>query len=412
MNQDARVPFGIPRLDSVLSGGLLPGSSTLVAGCLGSGKTMLGMHLLLNASARHQPGLYLSFAGDPGTMVVSRDGIGAQFREQVGKKSILLHANDNFNHRDGLARLKNICQVRKVRVAVLDGLHYVNMAHYAELTGLLSLLKGLGITVLLAYGLPQRATELDAPAEQMGFYCDTLLMLFRTNLRDTVNRQATVLKMRGSPFLPTQLSFTITADGITAARTTPVRAAVRRGRENVQVYFPFSFFGQKWAAYFRWAGELLQRKYPGIVCTVVNENTINLRQLLSARESNVVLALVPLDGLPGLARRGLLMQLDNVLPQTTRRDLLERAMAGGSWQNTLWAVPRFIDRQVILYNKKLLKKYGFAPPRIWNDLLRQSKTIVDREKDPDLVGCLVPFDASGLPFLFIEYLWSLGIGHL
>jgi predicted ATP-dependent serine protease len=52
MNKDTRLPCGIPRLDTLLAGGLLPGSAALTAGSLGSGKTMLGLQLLANTAYR------------------------------------------------------------------------------------------------------------------------------------------------------------------------------------------------------------------------------------------------------------------------------------------------------------------------------------------------------------------------
>ena len=39
-----RQRFGIPRLDEMLGGGLLPGTLTVVAGATGIGKTQLGLH--------------------------------------------------------------------------------------------------------------------------------------------------------------------------------------------------------------------------------------------------------------------------------------------------------------------------------------------------------------------------------
>src|SRR4051794_22576571 len=39
----ARQPFGLPELDRLLGGGLIPGTLTVIAGATGAGKTQLGL---------------------------------------------------------------------------------------------------------------------------------------------------------------------------------------------------------------------------------------------------------------------------------------------------------------------------------------------------------------------------------
>ena len=55
-----RVSTGIPRLNEMLHGGLPCGSSTIVFGPSGVGKTTLGLHFL-NHSGREEPGLHVGF---------------------------------------------------------------------------------------------------------------------------------------------------------------------------------------------------------------------------------------------------------------------------------------------------------------------------------------------------------------
>ncbi|QDV39592.1 ATPase domain-containing protein [Tautonia plasticadhaerens] len=55
-----RLSTGIPALDDVLRGGLLPGESYLVRGSSGTGKTTLGMQFLMAGARRGEPALYVS----------------------------------------------------------------------------------------------------------------------------------------------------------------------------------------------------------------------------------------------------------------------------------------------------------------------------------------------------------------
>ena len=57
----ARVPTGIPGLDSLIEGGFLEGSSILVAGGAGTGKTILSTQYIYNGAAEYnEPGIYIT----------------------------------------------------------------------------------------------------------------------------------------------------------------------------------------------------------------------------------------------------------------------------------------------------------------------------------------------------------------
>ncbi len=62
-----RLQTGIPRLDSLLGGGLLPGTLTVVLGATGIGKTQLGIHFAHQGAAQEgEPGIFfdLTSRGD------------------------------------------------------------------------------------------------------------------------------------------------------------------------------------------------------------------------------------------------------------------------------------------------------------------------------------------------------------
>src|ERR1043166_8209189 len=59
------ISTGILGLDRMLGGGFLPGSAVLVEGVPGSGKTTLGLQVLVHGAARGEPGLILSFEQFP-----------------------------------------------------------------------------------------------------------------------------------------------------------------------------------------------------------------------------------------------------------------------------------------------------------------------------------------------------------
>ncbi len=61
-----RVPTGIPGLDQLIEGGLLEGSSTLVAGGAGCGKTIFAMQYIYKGAEQYRdPGVYITIEEGP-----------------------------------------------------------------------------------------------------------------------------------------------------------------------------------------------------------------------------------------------------------------------------------------------------------------------------------------------------------
>src|SRR3954471_18022534 len=56
----ARLSTGIPRLDGVIRGGLLPREPDIVRGTAGSGKPTLGVQFLMTGARRGEPTLYIA----------------------------------------------------------------------------------------------------------------------------------------------------------------------------------------------------------------------------------------------------------------------------------------------------------------------------------------------------------------
>jgi circadian clock protein KaiC len=60
-----RVETGIPGLDEMISGGFWRGSTTLIAGPTGSGKTIIGLNFICKGATNGEPGLYIGLQENP-----------------------------------------------------------------------------------------------------------------------------------------------------------------------------------------------------------------------------------------------------------------------------------------------------------------------------------------------------------
>src|SRR5260370_2354834 len=89
---DERCATGIDQLDAMLGGGIPRGTTTLVLGASGSGKTSLALHFLSQSSAQ-EPGLFFCFYELPLRLRVQAAGIGIKLDGPIeqGHLEILWH---------------------------------------------------------------------------------------------------------------------------------------------------------------------------------------------------------------------------------------------------------------------------------------------------------------------------------
>jgi len=83
-----RAKTGIEGLDELLNGGFLKGTTTLIVGDPGVGKTVTALHFLLNGVKNGESGVYCSFQEDPNQLVQIAMNFGFEV-ELLQKKGIL-----------------------------------------------------------------------------------------------------------------------------------------------------------------------------------------------------------------------------------------------------------------------------------------------------------------------------------
>jgi len=109
------------------------------------------------------------------------------------------------------------------------------------------------------------------------------------------------------------------------------------------------------------------------------------------------------------AAAGWALPLDRFFPAGEQEEFLKAPILADTYQGRIYGVPVFVDAGLLYYRKDLLEKHGFSPPRTWPGLVRQAKTILARERDPQLIGFSGQFKQyEGLICNMMEYILSNG----
>lgn len=90
VSSDVRLRFGVEGLDAMLDGGVFAGSSTVLVGGPGMGKTLLGMSFLLAGGKRGERGIYLGFGEGPARIVRAAGGIGLDAQGAIDRGELTM----------------------------------------------------------------------------------------------------------------------------------------------------------------------------------------------------------------------------------------------------------------------------------------------------------------------------------
>jgi circadian clock protein KaiC len=213
-----RLHMGVPRLDEMLGGGLPAGYSLLVAGPSGSGKTILATAFLSEGARRGEPGVVVTFEQTPSQSWVRTldDLIRAGQLGLINSRSLDLSIDEIVQNLKSL-----ILRMKATRVVVdsLSGFELAVAPTFREdfresLFRMVTVLSGLGVTVLLTSELEDRYVDLRFSPYGSAFLTDAIIVQRYIEVESRLKRVLAVVKVRASTHSSEIRQFEITDDGI------------------------------------------------------------------------------------------------------------------------------------------------------------------------------------------------------
>jgi circadian clock protein KaiC len=214
-----RVSTGIDRLDAMLSGGFYRGSSVLLAGSSGTGKTTFAASLADAACRRGERVLFVSREESPAEIVRNMGTVGLNLRAwtTAGLLRIESIRPTHFGLETHLAWLYDIVTKFEPAVVVIDPISsMMKVGSRAQATSMIAreidLLKSRGITAFFTTLIS--AGMIDEAQLEVSSFIDTWLLAETTESNGERDRVMCVMKSRGMPHSNQHCEFTIGADGI------------------------------------------------------------------------------------------------------------------------------------------------------------------------------------------------------
>jgi circadian clock protein KaiC len=208
-----RAAFGLKELDSLLGGGLTRQTSTLLAGSLGTGKTLLGLQFALAGVSSREPTLFLGFRETGEQLMQKADtfGLGERLRTALSTNGGLvfqrwepIEVDPDHVATDLLAALERtgarrvvIDSIAELERAVVESSGTARVSNY--LAALLAALRTRGVTLLAIKETSKVVTtQLDFSADALAILAENVLLSQQLAYRGRLHRVLSVLKMRFS----------------------------------------------------------------------------------------------------------------------------------------------------------------------------------------------------------------------
>ncbi len=201
---EERTPTGIDGLDALMGGGLWRGSTTILAGQTGAGKTTAGLQFVLEGVRRGEPCLYANFQENPMQLARCLRSLGADVEASKRRGLQLLYTSPVELQVDRIiVSLFQRIQQTGIRRVVIDAVGDLIAAAsdpqrlHDYLYALVQHFTVKGVTSFLAFETAGSGPEAWFSGGRFSYMSDNIVFL-STDINDKTRRSIAVIKARAS----------------------------------------------------------------------------------------------------------------------------------------------------------------------------------------------------------------------
>lgn len=216
-----RLASGIAELDTLLGGGMERGSSSLIIGPAGTGKSLLAIQFTVAAIARGERAALFVFDEELGLLFARTKAMGFDLEGLRDRGSLLIEQVDAAEMAPGefTHRVRAFVDNHQIRTVVIDSLNGYQAAMPEEqllvlhLHELLLYLNRQGVTTFLTIAQHGLIGDMQSPVD-VTYLADTVVLLRYFEALGRVRRAISVIKKRAGPHEDTIREYRVTDHGI------------------------------------------------------------------------------------------------------------------------------------------------------------------------------------------------------
>lgn len=216
---------GIPRLDDLLGGGLERGTSCLILGPAGTGKSLISLQFAIAAIARGERAAFFVFDEEIGLLIERTRAFGIDVQHLRDRGDLLIEQVDAAELSPGefTQRVRECVASSGARTVILDSLNGYQAAmpeeHYLllHMHELLQYLNRQGASTILTVAQHGLVGEMRSPVD-VTYLADTVLLLRYFEAMGQVRRAISVVKKRAGAHERTIREYEIDGRGVTLGK--------------------------------------------------------------------------------------------------------------------------------------------------------------------------------------------------
>jgi len=221
-----RISTGILHLNQMLMGGLFRGSSSLIVGSTGTGKSLLSMQFIIEGLKNGEPCLYAGFEESRDQLIRNAETFGWNLGEYEKKGLLVLNCvypSEKFLE-EHLQDIKRIVESKKIKRCVIDSLS--SIANFFPQDIFISFAKRLNgylkTQYVTTYFTAATASLIGATTlteSHLSTMTDNIFMLRYVEMQGELQLVMNIIKVRGSDHSKSLVTYDITKKGIVVGQS-------------------------------------------------------------------------------------------------------------------------------------------------------------------------------------------------
>ncbi len=223
-----RISSHIPGLDPLMQGGFVKGSTNLISGGAGTGKTIFALQFIYYGLLDNEPALFITCEENIQTLVGDANVMGWDFTKFENNGKCIFLTFKPIGNPDILTKIEKLISENNIKRVVIDSISVFSMVFKDNLYRMRSqfyiisdMLKRLGCTVLLtaeiAHEVPLDVSSGSGALSRDGiteFIADSVITLHNTGIGGESDRALRIIKMRRTNHERSPIPMRITSKGI------------------------------------------------------------------------------------------------------------------------------------------------------------------------------------------------------
>ena len=223
-----QISSGQPELDSLLGGGIERGTTTIIAGPTGVGKTTLGLQFVLQPARKHERSVVYAFEESVETLLLRSERIGMPLRGLMERGLLSVVQVEPLRYTpDEFAKLvRTEVEERFARTVMIDSVSGYHLSMHGEAANqrqdalinhlhvLSKYLRNMGVAGFFVNEVENISGDFRATQSGISYLTDNILFLRYLEMHSEIHRCIGVLKKRLSSYEHTLREFEISSRGI------------------------------------------------------------------------------------------------------------------------------------------------------------------------------------------------------